>query len=79
MRGFTYDVVKPQVFTIVFTTFIPGVIKNSLDLIFLFVLNLWIDIVGGVCLIIIKLAKVLHVVEIVWDLATSAGHTDFIP
>jgi hypothetical protein len=79
MRGFTYDVVKPQVFAIVFTTLISSVIENSLDLIFLFVLYLWVNIVGGVRLIIVKLAEILHIVDIVWDLAASAGHTNFIP
>jgi hypothetical protein len=62
MRGFTYDVVKPQVF--MFTTLIPGVIENSLDLVFLFVLYLWVNIVRRVHLVIIKLAEILHIIDI---------------
>ena len=80
MHRFTYDIIKPQVFAVVFTALIPGVIEDSLNFIFLLqvVMGLRVNIVGGVGLVIIKLAKILDVVDIVWDLAASAGYTDFI-
>src|SRR6266487_942073 len=69
----THDVVEPQVVRIVFTTFFSGVGEDGFDLVFLFVLNVGVYVVGRARLfVVVELTKVLDIVDVVGYLATPA-------
>lgn len=65
---------------IILSSFISTVAEDGLDLVFLLELSdgvYGVDGVGDV-LVLVKFVKVLYIVDIVWNFATTAGDSDFL-
>jgi len=76
----TDNVLKPEVVRIILSSLVSTVAEDGLDLVFLLELGdgvCGVDGVGDV-LVLVKFVKVLYIVDIVWNFATTAGDSDFL-
>ena len=76
---YTYDVLEPEVVIVIFSALVTTMTQDCLDFILLVVLDIGIDIVTILILdILLKLFKVLNIVNVIRDLGSPTRDADFI-
>lgn len=72
-----YNILKPEVLGVVLVAFIPTVSQNGLNLVFLLVLDIGINIISRIdCFVLVEFFKVLDVIYVVGYLDASARDSD---
>ena len=78
MRHCAYDVGVPVVLGIALVVLVARVAEDHLDLVFLLLGGVGVDIGGGLGLLLVELLEILHVVDVVGDLGAATGDADLV-